>query len=405
MKRRHFLIAGGIFGAGAYIHQRGLRYPRLGFEPANPVSRFNTDHSQLDLDDFVLTSQTGESLILRAIAPEPSLVFTPQKSSNTTQTITANNIAPAAQLKVEAAANVGVHESVNGIHRTIELTFKPGLPITLNWFLPESTPIKFAAIGDTGGGSELDWCLTRCTQLGVDFLLHLGDFNYGDGEYDRAVEQFSNAKMPVYISIGNHDFNDSGLIYQQFLDQLGPMNNSFIIAGTRFINLDTAVNFFPPYSGNRGHFLQQLVDQTQTVNDTVVFTHKPFIDSREGYTHDISGVGEKPWLYDMLMQLGARDVLCGHVHHNSETDYQGLRQWISGEGLGHEDLVHQKLVSKILLGTINPTRNVDYQWYDLNMPWQMHQSHTHATKLRNYQHFEQLEWYEKLLNSIHSDYT
>ena len=397
MKRRHFLIAGGLFGAGVYIHQRGLRYPRLGFEPANPVSQINTDQSQLNLDDFILSSQT-DSLTVRAIAPEPSLVYIPQQDSSATKTIVASNISPVAQLKIEAASNVGVHETVNGINRRIELKYQSGQSISLSWVLPDSAQLKFAAIGDSGGGSELDWCLSRCAQLDVDFLLHLGDFNYGAGEYDRAIEQFSNAAMPVYIAIGNHDYNDSGLIYQQFLDQIGPMNNSFIIAGTRFINLDTAVNFFPAYSGNRGHFLHQLIDQTQTVSDNVVFTHKPFVDSRDGYTHDISGVGEKPWLHKMLTQLGANDLLCGHVHHNSEMDYQGLRQWISGEGLGHEDLVHQKLVSKILIGTINPGQKVDYQWHDLNMPWEMHQSHTHATKLRNYEYFEQLQWYQNLFN-------
>nr|MBX2847336.1 metallophosphoesterase [Acidiferrobacterales bacterium] len=246
MKRRHFLIAGGLVAAGVYINQRGLRYPRMGFEPANPSATLVDEHTQLNLDDFIATSPQAP-LTLRAIAPEPSLEFIPHSNSSESTKITATNISPKAILRVDAAPNVSVHEQIEGIHRTIELKYKAGQNISLSWFLADSKQLKFAAIGDSGGGSELDWCLTRAEQLGVDFLLHLGDLNYGDGEYDRAITQMNQAAMPVYVTIGNHDFNDSGLVYRQFLDHIGPLNNSFVIAGTRFINVDTAVNFFPAY--------------------------------------------------------------------------------------------------------------------------------------------------------------
>ena len=70
---------------------------------------------------------------------------------------------------------------------------------------------------------------------------------------------------------------------------------------------------------------------------------------------------------------------------------------MAGEGLGHEDLVHQKLVSKILIGTISEKQNVDYQWHNLDMPWELHQSHTHEEKLKAYDRQDQLDWY---LNTI-----
>ena len=399
MKRRHFLLAGGLFGAGLYINQRGLRYPRFGFEPANPATSLTTEQTQLDLDDFIITQQSDSGVIsLRAIAPEPSLIFTPKNDTSSNTKVEINNVSPNAILKAEADPSVVIHETVNGINRFIELRHKTNQVIKLTWELNNSETVTFAAIGDSGGGVELDWCLTRAQQLNVDFLLHLGDFHYGEGEYERAIDQFKNAPMPIYVSIGNHDFNDSGLIYQQFLDQIGPMNNSFVISGTRFINVDTAVNFFPAYSGNRGSLIRQLINQDQPVTDHVIFTHKPFIDSRGGdYTHDISGIGEKPWLHKTMQQLGATDLLCGHVHHSAENDYQGIRQWTTGEGLGHEDLVHKKLVSKILIGSLNSRQKVNYQWHDLAMPWQMHLSHTHEKKLRDYNRLEQLEWYQNLL--------
>lgn len=404
MKRRHFLMASGLFGAGFYINQRGLRYPRLGFEPDNPATKLTRQQTQLDLTDFIVIKEDYTDVIsLRAIAPEPSLTLSPQNDKSGRTVIAVSNISPLAILEPQVDSSITVHETVNGINRTIELTHKPKQNIHLNWSLPNKEQTTFAVIGDSGGGVELDWCITRAEQLNVNFLLHLGDFHYGDGEYERAIIQFNNAPIPIYVSIGNHDFNDSGLVYQQFLEQIGPMNNSFVIAGTRFVNVDTAVNFFPAYSGNRGELMRQLINQQQSdqekvIHDHVIFTHKPFVDSRGGdYSHDISGVGEIPWLQQTMQKLGANNLLCGHVHHSSELEYKGIQQWTVGEGLGHEDLVHKKLVSKILVGTTNTQDKVSYQWHDLEMPWQMHQSHTHEEKLRDYNRLEQLEWYQNLL--------
>ena len=397
MKRRHFLITGGLISAGAYINHRALRYPRLSFEPKTLPNQTTFDSGEITFENFIaLKNPTPEIISLRAIAPEPKIKIALSSKTKYSIIVRISNLSQQAVLKAKANPGVSIHESVTGIHRTIEIQNATNNSIELAWYLPNQQ-ITFAAIGDSGGGIELDWCLTRAQQLGADFLLHLGDFNYGNDEYNRAIQQFNNSSIPVYVTIGNHDFNDSGLIYQQFLDQIGPQNHSFVIAGTRFINIDTAVNFFPAYSGNRGRLLREIASKKQKIKNHVVFTHKPFVDSRENHDHDISGVGEKSWLKNIMLDIGAKDLICGHVHHSSEREYQGIRQWMAGEGLGHEDLVHQKMISKILIGNIINDEKVDYQWHQLNMPWSMHQSHTHETKLRKHERHEQLEWY---LNSV-----
>lgn len=399
MKRRHFLVAGGLLATGSYINHRALRYPRLSFEPTNPVNKYASAQTQLDLKDLIINQQANNQFSVRAIAPEPKLEITQLESSSNHLSININNLAPSAILKIDAASSVNVHEQISGINRLIEINGLTKQSVSLSWSLADSNTLSFAAIGDSGGGHELEWCLTRAQQLSVDFFLHLGDFNYGNDEYDLAIEKFYNAPMPVYVSIGNHDFNDGGLIYQQFLQKLGPMNHSFVVAGTRFINIDTAVNFFPAYAGNRGDLMRAITSSSKQVDDHVVFTHKPFFDTRIGEDHDISGIGEKNWLYNAMHSIEAKNLLCGHVHLSSEYDHKGIYQWIAGEGLGHEDLVHQAQVSKILIGKVNNELAVNYEWQNLNMPWEMHQSHTHEKKLKDYGNMEQLEWYLESIKS------
>jgi len=404
MKRRHFLFAGGLISAGAYINHRALRYPRLSFEPKDLAKHQTSEVGQITFENFItLNKPETETVNLRAIAPEPKITIKPSAKDKSSIIIHASNLSPQAILRAEADPQISIHESIEGIHRIIEIQNISNNPIELAWYLPIQQ-LSFAAIGDSGGGIELDWCLRRANELGAQFILHLGDFNYGNGEYKRAIEQFNQSSIPVYVTIGNHDFNDSGLIYQQFLDQIGPQNHSFLIANTRFINLDTAVNFFPAYAGNRGRLAQEIKSYSSHTNNHLVFTHKPFIDSREGKDHDISGIGEKTWLKEFMNTIEAKNLLCGHVHQSSERDYEGIHQWTAGEGLGHEDLVHQKQISQILIGNISNNKDVTYKWHDLNMPWAMHQSHTHEKKLLKSNNIEQLNWYLKTIkNNLKTD--
>ena len=114
------------------------------------------------------------------------------------------------------------------------LIFKADKDVELHWQVPFKDEFTFASIGDSGGNHELSWCLKRSAELGAEFLLHLGDFNYQDGDYERAIDLFHNAPIPCYITIGNHDFHDSGLLHHQFTDYLGPFNSVFSLGNVRF---------------------------------------------------------------------------------------------------------------------------------------------------------------------------
>lgn len=393
--RRTFLLASGIAAAGlGYSYHRGLRYPRLSLEPHALDTSFKHQGAAFELADLIpiksTATKSNTAVSLRAFTPTPELRI---QAGRVDLEVEVNNVLSGAQLQVKTNANTEVHEDVDGINRRLLIRSKSDDEIILSWEHDLDHGFDFAIIGDTGGGTELDWCLQRAAELGARFLLHLGDFNYSDGEYDRAIQQFHDAPLPCYISIGNHDFNDSGLVYHKFRTELGPLNSHFTIAGTRFINIDTAADFFPAQAGLRGNLLQRLAKSPHAPENTVMFSHSPLRDPRPNDDHEVGGINEVAWLLSMAKTLNTSDFLCGHVHHSAELDISGLRQWTAGEGLGHEDLIHQQPVAQLLMGRVQPGQAVSYQWQDLSMPWSLHTSPTHKFKLLRDQRQRQWDWF------------
>jgi len=389
--RRKFLAGGSIIGAtGLYSHSRGLRYPRLSYEHRALANETKTASHEMHFIDCIELTQNS----LRAIAPEPWIEIT---VLNRSTEFTIRNIAPNATLAIEAPPQTDVNEVVDGLDRQLQINSASQSPIKLKWNLPVADGFEFAVMGDTGGGSELAWTLKRAHKLGAQFLLHLGDFNYSEGEYTQAIELFNSAPLPCYITIGNHDFHDNGLIYDDFLAHLGPMNHSFELAGARFLNIDTAADFWPANSGHRGKLFSQLQNKERFRGTQILFTHRPIKDPRPHDDHEVGSIGGIDYLVEQCKTLGIANFFHGHVHHSAELDFKGLRQFSIGEGLGHEDLVLQKPIAKLMIGTVEPGKELEHRWVDLNMPWSEHQSPTHLYKLKRDGRTRQIEWFNKLI--------
>ncbi len=389
--RRH-LLALGLAGAGAaYVWHRGIRYPRLSFEPEPLTTQQHNASHHLQWSDLIATDEWSTSF--RAFAPEPTLEVIRARSP---LQISVNNVSPKARLLVSNKSFVDIHETVDGIKRFVNLPAS-NERITLAWQLNDQEPIRFAVIGDTGANQELNACLDRAVELGADYLLHLGDFNYADGEFDTAIRLFQNAPLPCFVSIGNHDFRDNGLIYEQFRRQIGPMNNAFNLFGKRFVNLDTAADFFPAGRGNRGALMRQLYNKTVPTQNQVFFSHRPLKDPRPHDDHEVGGINEVAWLSKAIQKSGGGIYLNGHVHHSAEFDFEGVRQYTIGEGLGHEDLILQRQVAQLLTIDVGKDEPLAINWQDLNLPWAAHQSPTHAYKLKRDGRSQQLEWYQSLM--------
>ena len=433
--RRRFLAAGAITAFGAYSYHRGLRYPRMGYEQRPIDTNIITEQGEFSLsnaipvnntfvnnslvnDSFVNDSVVEQSteltksqtshigtqsgaLAFRAIAPDTGVTINARRG---TISFSFNNIAQNAILSVNDTTSGrnsvrktgirNIEEQRDGITRLIKIDAATDQTIELQWRLPEEDGYKFAVIGDSGGNLELDWCLTRAVELKAQFLLHLGDFNYGHGDYQRAIQAFHQAPIPCYISIGNHDFNDSGLIYHHYRQNLGEMNNAFTVAGTRFVNFDTAADFFPVSTGMRGRLLNQL--SLSPTEHQIFFTHRPLRDPRPGEDHNVGSLNGVEWLSNAINQAGGGALLTGHVHHSAELNINGIHQYTVGEGLGFDDILLQRQVAKIMIGTVSQGHSPELSWEPLNMPWSAHKSHTHLKKLKKRGDQRLLDWYVSL---------
>ena len=262
-----------------------------------------------------------------------------------------------------------ITESISGIQRVVELDLTQDTRISLQWKIPNMDSFRFAAIGDSGGGPELGWCIKRAADLGADFMLHLGDINYRPEDYGLARANLLSSPIPIFVTIGNHDYRDQSIYYYDlFRSLIGPLNNEFTLGGVRFLNIDTANDIFPASSGHRGRFLSQL-QPTKNTQDIVVFTHRPLVDPRPDGSHDIGGGGQIPWLISQFKRLGATSLLAGHIHIKAEIEHEGIVNFIAGQGLAIEDVIAEKSVAEILIGEVTPNEKVQYHWAPLLMPF------------------------------------
>lgn len=373
LSRRQLLLAGTFGGASlvAYTYRRGIRIPTLHWDPALPPSVIQlSDSLNVELNDSIHVSTLGAADVsFRAYAPEPVIVL----HSETTQTIhiSVNNVVADAQLQANADKAVK-EERRNGITRELTLALNANERIELKWQLAQQSNYTFASIGDTGGNHELKWCLQRASDLGARFLLHLGDFNYQKGDYARSIELFRDSPIPVYITIGNHDFHENGAIYGHFLNEIGPLNNAFSIGKTRFINIDTAANTLPFSAGHRGDLFDSLALDNNSFNDTVAFTHRPLHDPSGDTTHDIGSIGERDWLINSLKRVESKTLLSGHIHIYDRRDFNGIDNIIAGQGLGHQDLLVGKDHSHLAIGNVNHEGRVSFTKAPLAMPMALH---------------------------------
>jgi hypothetical protein len=368
MRRRRILAGFGIAAvgvAGTTIYRRGFRYPPGILEPALADRRLVTEGVEIIGEREVFISQRDDDIpTLRAFGPSPRVSVKALQSRETSFIL--SNVHPAAELKVEGGIG-RINEDRDGLNRSVTITLADKAEAALEWQFPKQESYRFAALGDTGGNAELGWALQRAHDLGADFFLHLGDLNYWEGDFQRSIEYFGNAKLPSYVTIGNHDFHKEGPVYQPFIAGIGPRNTMFDLGGIRFLNIDTASDLYPPWRGERGRLVESLAGG-RDIRDFVVFTHRPFVDPRPDYDHTINGIGETEWLHSRFLEAGATTMLAGHVHVKAELEFEGIHTYIAGQGLGNDDVISNRPVSEILIGDVNPGEPVSYHWEMLELP-------------------------------------
>lgn len=378
LNRRRFLaMAGGGIAAGgaAYVYARGVRYPLLRLAGAAPPTGSSATGVEVSARGAVFqdSGRTGHGY--RAFVPEPAFTV---RGDGAAVRIVVENIHPGASLEVDgtAAARRAVSEDRAGLTR--EITVEAAGETRLGWRFPGVEQYRFAAIGDSGGGAELRWVLRRAAELGADFLVYLGDIYYEEGDFERAAEHLNGADIPTYAAIGNHDFHLGWqALYPTFHRVVGPSNSVFTLGGVEFVNIDTAADYIPANRGRRARIIDNLkpIEPGAGIRDRVAFTHTPFRDPDPERGHAVSREAEARWLRERFLASGTRTLLAGHIHIKAEHDDEGLYTYISGQGLGHADLIGPRpyrQYAQILLGDVAPGEPVRYQWQPLEMPFEAH---------------------------------
>ena len=367
--RRRFLTLAGLGllgGALGYVYIKGVRYPRLHFTPPPAPTVAAGDGITIQAHGAVLQETTEDGAFrFRAFAPEPR--FELGVESGRRLRLLLENVHPDSTLHADPK-QPGLSERHHNLLRTVEVEeAKTNSVWRLGWGFPKPNAYRFTVIGDTGGGLELDWVIKRSVELGADFIVHLGDFYYDPGDLERAAAALNAASIPTFAAIGNHDFRVGWQpLYPHFTRLIGPRNSSFHLGGIQFLNLDTATDFWPADRGERLRLLQQFsTDQPDTtIRDFVVFTHRPL--------YEVNGWGEASWLRQQLLDRGMRKLMAGHIHIKDEQDDGGLYTYVSGQGLGHADLIVARPIAQILVADVVPEQPVKYRWAPLKMPFEAH---------------------------------
>ena len=314
--------------------------------------------------------QVGHQFVVRAYSPHLKLRLSGHLISFP---IEIENIHPDAVL-ITGQNKVEIQEEKQNLNRGLIVNGKLELPLSLQWKFPQKTHYRFMALGDTGGGKELEWALIRAKQLNADFVVHLGDMFYSPQDVYSAFNTIQNSPVPVFNIYGNHDYYNDGKypLKNTFNKNFSPSNFQFELLDKTFISLDTSSHIFPYHKGMRGKFLKPLIEQIKSSeHQALLFTHQPIANTMyhdiPELEHGITGF-EGAWLEQKLLPVRHLTVIAGHVHQSLQVTDALLPTYVAGEGIAHRDLIANQSVSKVLIGDIYEGQLTYFSWELNNMP-------------------------------------
>lgn len=198
----------------------------------------------------------------------------------------------------------------------------------------ESTkPIRFLAIGDSGGGGSDQYELReQMDTVPFDLIVHMGDVAYDNGtlqQFDDNVfgvygELFRN--IPFYPVAGNHDYEtQKGAPFRAVFNLPGPDETyfSYDYGRVHFAAIDTEL----PY-GPQIEWLDKDLAASKAPWKIVYLHHPPYSSGDHG-----SDVELRKALAPIVEGHGVQLVLAGHDHHYERMKTQnGVDYIVSGGG-------------------------------------------------------------------------
>lgn len=339
----------GFVGLGWFAF--GLRLPPIQWEPSElPTMQEDPSGSFfVEADGAYFKGLEQGVMVFRAFVPEPTLIVSAKRDA--AAEVVLENVSPKLEDRGIKAGKL------DGLTRTYRFDLSPGVGLVLQPRFPaDKTSFRFAAIGDTGGGQEMQRALLSAGWSDCDFLLHLGDIEYEEGAIVDAAIWMDQATLPTYVAIGNHDFHDGlRLVHRSFRDRIGPRNSHWTTGGVRFINVDTAADTYPAHAGNRGTMVRRLLKKEPATGDVVLLTHRPILDPREPIDsgdegHAVGSAIERAWLMDRFRELNVSMMLHGHIHQSIAYETDGIPTYIVGNGLGLPEQDSSRAMPSLLIG-------------------------------------------------------
>lgn len=244
--------------------------------------------------------------------------------------------------------------------------------------MPVSGPFTFIVISDSQEGHNYTEAMrfkpvadAIAKEKDVLFILHGGDYAGHDSEglwtkYFQAADAML-AKFPIFTTIGNHEYHNSGGDTPTDADQYhwsygiaadGSLNHSFDCAGVRFIILDSP----DPNTGEDPHTSLALAQKQAPwlealLKDNMagVFTmhHHPIWD----YFNSTNNPDLQPW-EDLYHAYNISANFAGHTHTYQRYSVEGIPYFIVGTAGGRfADLISDSIPVWYVKGI---TRNLGY---------------------------------------------
>ncbi len=211
-------------------------------------------------------------------------------------------------------------------------------------------PLRFAVIGDSGGGHSVTRKLVRrIDEFEPDFVLHVGDLAYDRSSQASLYDQFYGpfeeltARIPVWFVPGNHDVLDGGRDLASFV-ALEPESDMAVhyqrllrTAGVMVASVNS--NAPPlPFGATRRAFLAAMRDERNPPWWRIAFFHHPpFAGEGRGRNQVVYAV-----LHPLLVRSHVDVAFAGHSHNYQRSrpiglfrpDPGGVRYVVSGGGGG-----------------------------------------------------------------------
>ncbi|HEX5689850.1 MAG TPA: metallophosphoesterase, partial [Roseiflexaceae bacterium] len=293
--------------------------------------------------------------------------------------------APYNQYYVHQAVLTGLLPNINDQYKifTNDADLTPGGSGRVRAALPSNTPFRFAALGDSGDGSQNQKDVAaRLLQAQPDLVVHTGDLIYEEATYDgfetKYFQIYKDLLKNTWLapSAGNHDitYNNGKSFTDVFVNPTNgssdPVNRelyySFDYGNAHFVVLDNFLSYTP--GSEQYTWLDNDLRSTNQFWKFVIYHVPPYASRSDQTPRD--DAKQVQYLVPLYEKYHVNVVLTGHWHY-----YERMKPLLGGQvtTLANGGVVYLITggggagLAGVGTGTLNSRTDVKVQAYHLTM--------------------------------------